>query len=330
MVPFFSIGITTYDRQKMLGEAIASILEQTFSDFEIIISNDNPKRKISKQSLEINDPRIRCINQPKNLGEVKNMNFLLKASKGKYFTWLADDDLYNLGFLKAVHQAIVKYNFPLCVFTSFKMETSYSGEKILIEKPQLLTGRQFLRRYLNRSLKTQGCYGVFDRQYLKRIGGIKKLGKGFGPYSDNLLAIQCGLLKKVVFIDAPLIFFRAHKGSISLVSTDLEAYSSAQEELCRKCIKLFNNKELRDDFSANLFYLLRWCIKDFAAVLRRSRAINLRQTSTYLVFLKRYMGFLGQSVLYWRMIGFLIKTVVRLGFNLGKMKLRVLAEKYSL
>lgn len=325
--PFFSIGVTTYDRTKLLQETIYSILRQTLPDFEVIVSNDNPQRKISAKSLGIKDPRIRFINQTKNLGERKNMNFLFKVSRSKYFTWFADDDLYHPKFLEVIHRAIKKFNSPPCVFASFTITDDFVIKEKIKVKIQLLSGRQFLKRFLNHSLHTIGSYGVFKRGFLKKLGGVKKLGRGFrhfnysfGPYADTFLAIQAGLLDRLVFIDTPLIFYRHHKDAISIASTDLTAYFTAQEELCQRCLKIFQDKRLKEDFRPNLFFLLKWFLGDFTAVVRRSDSIKVKQIVAYLKFLKNEMVYLKGSPYYLKMTAVLFDSMGRLFFDRLKKK----------
>src|SRR3972149_1596543 len=118
-MPFFSIGVTTYNRKELLKQTLISIINQTFTDFEVIVGNDYIGEVLDADVLGIEDPRIRFINHECNLGELNNMNALLAAAKGKYFTWQFDDDLYAPDFLKAVHAAIMKFDFPHCVYTSY-------------------------------------------------------------------------------------------------------------------------------------------------------------------------------------------------------------------
>ena len=340
MTPFFSIGVTTYDRIEMLIETLRSILNQTFSDYEVVVSNDNPARTITGESLGINDGRVRFVNQAKNLGERSNMNFLLKESKGRYFTWFADDDLYRSDFLKRVHEAIIKFDFPACVFTSYIMGGTYHGfDSTASNGEQLFTGQQFLGQYLARVLKIQGCYGVFDTGYLRQVGGIGQLGSGFSsyygdlpgnvffPYADNLLIIRSGLLEKVIFIDSPLIFYRTHEGSVSLINTDLDAYSSAQKDLCNEFVNIFYKKKTLDNFQRDLYLLLKWCIGDFVAVALRSRVIKYKQLAAYIIFLRNYARFLGCGILYWKIVGFLIKAMAALALGIGKARFKLLLRK---
>ena len=53
MTPFVTIGITTFKRNHLLKEAVYSVLNQSFSDFELLIGNDNPKQKLNFKTLNI-------------------------------------------------------------------------------------------------------------------------------------------------------------------------------------------------------------------------------------------------------------------------------------
>ena len=65
-----TVGVTTYNRTGFLKETIHSLLQQSFRNFELIISNDYPAVAVTFDSLGIqNDSRIKIINQATNLGE---------------------------------------------------------------------------------------------------------------------------------------------------------------------------------------------------------------------------------------------------------------------
>lgn len=290
LIPFFSIAVTTYNRRELLKEALMSIINQTFGDFEVIVGNDYVQEAVSPEMMGIDDPRIHIINHPQNLGEIKNMNYLLNQSKGRYFTWLADDDLYSLDFLETVDTALSNLEFPPCAFTSFQMGSTYQTMDIPTDRTyKLFTGKDFLRKYLSRSLETLGCGGIFDRRYINGIGGIQQLGDNFSPYSDQLLAIQAGLLENVIYIDAPLILFRAHEGSISLVSKNLSAYISAQQDLVHKCLQIFTNEKLMEDYDVNVYLLIKWCMEDIVGVAYRSGSMGGKKMISHLLFLMRHM-----------------------------------------
>lgn len=93
-----SIVITTYERNNTLERAINSVLNQTYPDFEVVVVDDN-KNITYRQEVEdiinrINDPRIRLVQNKKNLGGALARNEGIKSAKGKYIAFLDDDDEY--------------------------------------------------------------------------------------------------------------------------------------------------------------------------------------------------------------------------------------------
>jgi len=300
--PFFSIGVTTYDRVSMLAETLSSILAQTFEDFEVIVGNDNPDRILSGEVLGINDPRVRFVNYPKNLGELGNMNSMLNMSRGKFFTWLADDDLYAQNFLEAVYSSLVKFNYPLCVSVLYKIiesNSSYDLTSNFNGKENLYSGRQFLRMYLSGKLKAIGPTNVYNTEYLKKIGGVEKLCEGpIALHSEYLLLLECGLLERIAHINIPLIFFRANEQSYQNL-LELEDWKNAGENLFSLSIEIFKKPALRDDFQQNLFYVLKLSM-DYVVVTasKRPETFSVRDMLTYFFSLKAHLISLKKSDLY--------------------------------
>ena len=93
--PKISIGMPIYNGASYIDQAINSVLNQTFKDFELIISDnastDNTEN-ICKKYLSL-DNRIHYLRQKKNIGGINNFKFVLDSSVGKYFMWLAADDV---------------------------------------------------------------------------------------------------------------------------------------------------------------------------------------------------------------------------------------------
>ena len=74
---------------------------------------------LSLDEFNLNDPRFKIVNHDKNLGGINNMNWLLHAANGKYFTWLADDDAYYPNFLESIHQTLITHEKLDCVFSNY-------------------------------------------------------------------------------------------------------------------------------------------------------------------------------------------------------------------
>lgn len=294
MKPLFSIGVTTYNRIDLLRECLQSILKQDYTDLEVIVGNDYPAVPISQELLGITDSRVRIINYPENIGPIKNANELLSASRGRYFTWLADDDMHFPGFLQTVKDVLDKYDHPTCVFTSYAYGELFPGSIGEIDgSGKQYSGAEFLRLYLSRRINTIGCYAMFDASYLRSIGGMEHLSTGyFSPYSDNLLAIRAGMLESVIFVDDPLVFFRTHIESVSYASPDYAVYQSAQREFLAKSMEIFKSQSLINDFQENLVLLIDWCVRDYYSVILRSGWFGFGKWLRYLFAIRKYIGVL--------------------------------------
>jgi len=291
--PLISIGVPTYKRKEMLRECVRSILAQSFQDFEILLGNDDPSERLDNARLRISDEKIKIYNHKNNIGEIANLNFLLAQSRARYFTWLGDDDAYFETFLESVALALHKNSNALVTFTEHLTgPTPPDSLQTTIGRSRVMPGRQFLRSYLSSTPKIQGCFGVWDRNYLVDIGGSLQLGTGFGPYSDVRLAILAGLLNDVNYIDKKLIFNRTHRGSISFSSPDFDAYDTAQNDLIVESINVFNDGRLIDDFDLNLKQLLWRFLDEYHVVMARSGKLDLLKLYEHLTFLLRYSGFL--------------------------------------
>ena len=90
--PKISVVMSVYNGEKHLREAVDSILNQTFTDFEFIIINDGSTDKTKKILESFSDPRIRLFHQ-ENIGLTKSLNIGLKNSKGDFIARMDADDI---------------------------------------------------------------------------------------------------------------------------------------------------------------------------------------------------------------------------------------------
>lgn len=97
-----SIGLPVYNGEKFLRKKLNSLTEQTFSDFEIIISDNNSTDSTAEicKEYENKDKRIKYFQQNENIGGWKNFGFVLQKAKYDYFLWTAVDDIILPQFLE--------------------------------------------------------------------------------------------------------------------------------------------------------------------------------------------------------------------------------------
>jgi glycosyltransferase involved in cell wall biosynthesis len=100
-VPRLSIGLPVYDGDRYLSDALDALLAQSFTDFELIISDNastDRTEEICRRYLAL-DERVRYFRQTVNLGAAANHNFVVKQARGEYFKWASHDDLYDRDLL---------------------------------------------------------------------------------------------------------------------------------------------------------------------------------------------------------------------------------------
>lgn len=95
MTPLVSVLMPAYNAEKYIAEAIESILSQTFTDFELIISDDASTDATWNiiQKYKEKDKRIIINKNKENLYIAENRNLLVKLAKGKYIAWQDADDI---------------------------------------------------------------------------------------------------------------------------------------------------------------------------------------------------------------------------------------------
>ena len=106
MSPAVTIAIPTYNRGGLLGEAITSVLRQTFNDFELIVSDDCSTDDTAEVVGRFTDPRVRYHRTSGRLGVPGNWNECVRLAQGELFAILPDDDAYLPSFLDTMVHAI--------------------------------------------------------------------------------------------------------------------------------------------------------------------------------------------------------------------------------
>ena len=92
-MPKVTVLMSVYNGEKHLREAIDSILNQTFGDFEFLIINDGSTDRTADILQSYQDSRIKIIHNEKNIGLTKSLNKGLKLAKGEYLARMDADDI---------------------------------------------------------------------------------------------------------------------------------------------------------------------------------------------------------------------------------------------
>lgn len=88
-----TIGIPFYNSQNFLGLAVKSVLEQSYTNFELILLDDGSTDNSLKIAKSFNDNRVKVISDGINKGLIYRLNQLINISQGKYFVRMDSDDI---------------------------------------------------------------------------------------------------------------------------------------------------------------------------------------------------------------------------------------------
>lgn len=107
--PVVSIILPTYNRIALIGEAVESILAQTFEDWELLVVDDGSEDDTVKMLGDLGDERIVVIEAGRNgvIGKLKNIG--LSAARGEYIAWMDSDDCWDPSKLEKQLEAMKRH-----------------------------------------------------------------------------------------------------------------------------------------------------------------------------------------------------------------------------
>ncbi len=208
-----SVIMSTYnEKEEWLHLSIKSILNQTWSELEFIIVNDNPDNKALKEVLDEymrKDNRITVIQNEKNLGLAASMNIAWKRARGKYVARMDADDISVLTRMEREVEYLERNSLDL--LASNKINISENGERMggYQKIPQGRKAEQLLpfADVINHPSV------LMKRDLFETTGGYRELV----PAEDYDLWLRMLTLGyKIGVLDEPLIYYRVRNNGISM------------------------------------------------------------------------------------------------------------------
>ncbi|OKH21017.1 glycosyltransferase family 2 protein [Chroogloeocystis siderophila] len=214
--PRLSIGLPVYNGDRLLAKALDSILAQTYSDFELIISDNasTDRTQAICEGYAAKDSRIKYTRNERNIGGHNNFNRVFELATGEYFKWAAHDDICAPDFLEKCIQ-VLEAN-PSVVLCYPRTKLIDENEKFLPnncdENPLLTHSPKSYVRFRNLIIdsfaKPHRClqlFGVMRRDILAKTPLL-----GNYPGADKVLLVKMALLGQYYEIPEYLFFNRHH------------------------------------------------------------------------------------------------------------------------
>jgi len=204
--PLFTVATITYNSAKWVKQAIESVLASSFTDFELLISDDCSTDNTWEIIQQYNDLRINAWRNEKNIGEYPNRNKVLNAAKGKFILYLDGDDILYKDALSDYSRYLEAFPEAKGVWGVYNID--------FIAFPYLLTPYQlsclnFLTTY---PITVVGFTdSVFSVHELKTLGGFHE------KYSigDTYIKRKYCCFNNVILVQAGRAFWRQHPGQAS-------------------------------------------------------------------------------------------------------------------
>ena len=239
-MPFFSVIIPLYNKEKFIENTLHSVLNQTFTDFEVIIVNDGSTDKSEEKVLGFNDPRIHYYSK-QNEGVSVARNLGIEKANSNYITFIDADDYWYPSFLNEMH--INSNSFPEQKVFAAAVEIETIKNVIPAQYSVLKMHECQIVDYFDASFKmTIICTScaVFHKSIFEEIGNFDiNIRSG----QDTDLWIRIGLKKPVVFSSKILARYVYDHESLSkqaeYFSTKIDFAKFAEVEKSNSKLKKF-------------------------------------------------------------------------------------------
>lgn len=200
--PLVSVLMTSYNREKYIGEAIESVLNSTYKNFELIIVDDASQDKTVQiaKSFESKDQRITVYVNKVNISQFPNRNKAAKYAKGKYLKYLdSDDTIFNWGLEYCVD---LMEKYPAAGIGIFKAQNN-------VNEPFLNSEEAINKHFFQHNFLNIGPSGIIlKKDAFEKIGGYNP---NYGVPSDMYFNIKMVSRFPVAILKKQFFFYREHE-----------------------------------------------------------------------------------------------------------------------
>lgn len=263
--PLVSVICLCYNQANFVRQAVASVLNQSYPNIELIIADDGSSDKSKEviRSLVAENPSITFVDLPQNLGNCKAFNRALAYARGSYLIDLAADDVLlnnrvEVG-VRVLQQSGPDFgvHFSDAEIISDEGDTLYTHSKLYPHHtiPQGDIYLHLISRYFICPPSM-----MFTREVMNHLGG----------YDENLLYedfdfwIRSSRVFKYCYTPEVLVKKRVVKNSLSAKQIKkLNPQLKSTFRVCKKVFRLNQTREEKQALSGRLLYEMRVCIRLF-------------------------------------------------------------------
>jgi glycosyltransferase involved in cell wall biosynthesis len=208
--PKVSVGLPVYNGSRYLAQAIDSVLDQTYGNLELIIS-DNASTDATPEicrEYAARDGRVLYHRQDRNIGAGPNHNCVARLASGKYFRWASDDDAMEPEYLARCVAMLESHPDAVLCHTRTRI-IGDKGEGFAAHLEGLDANRPS-DRFAVVILRPHWCVEVLGLIRCSELGKTNLQAPYFG--GDKTLMAELALLGRLLHVPEPLFINRDHPG----------------------------------------------------------------------------------------------------------------------
>jgi len=218
MEPLVTIAIPVYKRLDYLPTALQSVAAQTYSNIELIVSDNGLNGQAIPEIIRQHYPKGAVFRQNDSIADpVTHFNQLVAAATGNYFVLLCDDDLLGPGFVAELTM-LLEQNPNAAVAVPRWVEVNPAGVELNRQKeyarPPYLSGDAYIRAWCLNEYELRGTTVTYlaRTELIRRCGGYAALHRAL--YTDDSLLAKLALGHEVAIAQLATFYWRVDEKSL--------------------------------------------------------------------------------------------------------------------
>jgi len=212
--PLVSVIMPVYNTDKFIANALDSILKQTYSNLQILISDDGSSDKSKEIINSYIDKRIQFIHNDRNIGYLKTCNKLFEFVKGEFIAFQDSDDWSYPTRIEKIMDVLLNDNeIALCGCNFIRIDKANNKVITISDYP---TTDYFIKEYIDvhKELPFCGASVILRKNVYNEIGGYKLFYDRLG-YEDSDWFLRINERFKTANISLPLYVYNYFPNSVS-------------------------------------------------------------------------------------------------------------------
>lgn len=284
-MPEISVIMLVYNREKYVSRAIESILNQTFSEFEFIIVDNgsiDSSGAICDEYAQQNE-KIKVVHRGKgSIGSGRNTG--LDLAKGKYITFIDDDDVASSDMLQFLYNLITEYDADISLCGSYKEENGvvtpngfYVYDKLYVMSTERATEKFLWRQLYNCAMPTKLIRReLFDKIRFLETGNYDDISTTYKYFANANTVVAHGI---------PKYKFYRHQGNNSSAAT--KYYLLNPTQLNEYLMSFKDRTKYIEEKLPKLYALSRYSEWSYMiSMIEKINKFNLTNCNEHLKFMK--------------------------------------------